>query len=96
MTTYELIPCGNLRQATFYQKARVERMDDGTEVLYSYNTPVLKRTPSGDFKRVRSTWSDSIGWSATTGRHVYSFCYQYGVIVGKKEWDKMEYEEGGK
>ena len=62
---YDLEP---LYQKSFYGKAKVEIKDDGTETLYSYNTPIIRRNPDGTLKRL---WFD---WSATTGKHIMSFC----------------------
>lgn len=42
MKIYELKPTDNRKR--FYGKAIVEIADDGTETLYSYNTPIVKRT----------------------------------------------------
>ena len=93
-TCYELEPCGTINRKSFYNKARVEVEDDGTEVLFSYNTLILKRLPNGEMYRVKTTWSESDGWSATTGNHVYAFCYQQcGKEVRKKEFLKIPYEE---
>lgn len=63
---YDLIPCDGRK--SFYGKAKVVIEDDGTETLYSYNTPIIRRNSYGTLKRL---W---FGWSATTGRHVASFC----------------------
>lgn len=52
---------------SFYGKALVKVYDDGTEVLQSYKTDVMKRKPDGTLVRL---WWD---WSATTGRHIYAF-----------------------
>lgn len=49
-------------------KAFVIYEDDGTEILVSYKTPVLKRSKNGQLTRL---WND---WSATTGRHISAFC----------------------
>ncbi len=53
---------------SFYGKAKVEVSPDGSETLYSYNTPIIKKMASGDLVKL---WS---GWSATTGRHIAAFC----------------------
>lgn len=66
MKRYELTPANGRK--SFYQKAIVERQDDGTETLYSYNTPIIERTPQGELKKL---WD---GWTATTGRHIKAFC----------------------
>lgn len=76
MKTYELKPTDSHK--SFYGKAIVKVMPDGSEILQSYQTDVIKRTPSGELKRL---WS---GWSATTGRHIRSFCG-----ISKKEWDAL-------
>ena len=77
---YDLYPM-NGRQS-FYGKAKVYIEKDGTETLYSYNTPVARRNPDGTVVRL---WS---GWSMTTGNHIYSFCGMH-----KKEWDKVPMAE---
>lgn len=66
MKMYELTPTNG--RASFYGKAKVLIKDDGSEVLYSYNTPIIERTPGGELRRL---W---YGWSATTGAHIKSFC----------------------
>ncbi len=66
MKIYDLIPTAG--QKSFYGKAKVFIEDDGTETLYSYNTPIIKRTAAGELVRM---WD---GWSATTGRHIAAFC----------------------
>lgn len=66
MKNYELIPTD--RRKSFYGKAVVQIADDGSETLYSYNTPIIKKTVSGELVRL---WD---GWSATTGRHIKAFC----------------------
>ena len=42
--------------------------DDGSEVLQSYETQVLRRYSDGTLYRL---WDD---WSATTGKHIKAFC----------------------
>lgn len=66
MKRYELIPHDGRK--SFYGKAIVEVAQDGTETLYSYNTPIIKRLASGELVKL---WG---GWSATTGRHIAAFC----------------------
>lgn len=63
---YELIPTNGHK--SFYGKAKVQIDDNGSETLYSYDTPIIKRDRDGHLTRL---WS---GWSATTGRHVAAFC----------------------
>lgn len=66
MRKYELIPTDGRK--SFYRKAVVIVEDNGTETLYSYGTPIIKRLVSGELVKL---WS---GWSATTGRHIQAFC----------------------
>lgn len=53
---------------SFYGKATVAVDSDGSQTLYSYNTPIIRKDPDGSLHRLYD------GWSATTGRHVYAFC----------------------
>lgn len=66
MKKYELIPTDGRK--SFYGKAVVIVEDNGTETLYSYGTPIIKRLVSGDLVKL---WE---GWTATTGRHIKAFC----------------------
>lgn len=66
MKIYELKPTNG--QKSFSGNALVHIDDDGTETLYSYQTPIIKRTPDGKLFRL---WD---GWSATTGKHIAAFC----------------------
>lgn len=66
MKKYELMPTDSRK--SFYHKAVVKVADNGTETLYSYNTPVIRRNTDGTLTRL---WD---GWSATTGRHIAAFC----------------------
>lgn len=66
MKRYELTP--NDGRKSFYGKAVVEIAADGSETLYSYNTPIIKRSSNGDLVKL---WD---GWTATTGRHIKAFC----------------------
>jgi hypothetical protein len=47
---YELHPTQN--QKSFYGKALVKVENDGTETLYSYNTPIISKSPDGKPKRL--------------------------------------------
>lgn len=79
---YEL-PCLDSRKS-FYGKAHVIELANGAIYLESYDTIVCK-IERGQFSRL---WS---GWSATTGRHVSSFCKMFlGSGMGKAEWDRLE------
>ena len=66
MRKYELIPMTG--QKSFYEKAVVVVEDNGTETLYSYGTPIVKRLVSGELVKM---WD---GWTATTGKHIKAFC----------------------
>ena len=66
MSKYELMPVDGKK--SFYGKAFVVVDDDGSETLYSYDMPIIKRTASGELVKL---WDD---WSATTGRHIAAFC----------------------
>lgn len=66
MKRYELIPTDGRK--SFYGKAIVEVEENGTETLYSYNTPIIKRLISGELVKL---WN---GWTATTGKHIAAFC----------------------
>ena len=66
MKHYELIPTDGRK--SFYGKAIVIIDAAGTETLYSYNTPIIKRTVSGELVKL---WD---GWTSTTGRHIKAFC----------------------
>lgn len=82
MEVYELQPVGSVK--SFYRKAFVTVNDDGSEILRSYDTDVMRKDADGTLHRL---WS---GWSATTGRHIYAF-----AGIRKKQWDKMEIENYG-
>lgn len=66
MKRYELIPADGRK--SFYGKAIIEVAEDGTETLYSYCVPIIKRTVSGELVKL---WD---GWTATTSRHIKAFC----------------------
>jgi hypothetical protein len=66
MKEYELKPTDGRK--SFYGKAVVIVEDNGTETLYSYGTPIVKRLVSGELVKM---WD---GWTATTGRHIKAFC----------------------
>lgn len=63
---YELMPTNGRK--SFYGKAIIKQFADGSEVLQSYTTDVLKKTAEGVFIRL---WSD---WSTTIGTHIKSYC----------------------
>lgn len=66
MKQYELRPTDGRK--SFYGKAIVTIDEDGSETLSSYNTPIIKRTVSGELVKL---WD---GWTSTTGRHIKAFC----------------------
>lgn len=66
MKIYDLTPKDGRK--SFYGKAKVYIADDGTETLYSYNTPIIQKTAESELVRL---WD---GWTATTGRHIAAFC----------------------
>ena len=66
MKQYELRPTDGRK--SFYGKAIVTIDEDGTEIMSSYNTPIIKRTVSGELVKL---WD---GWTSTTGRHIKAFC----------------------
>ena len=75
---YDLAP-NNSGRKSYYGKAKVVINDDGSETLYSYNTPIMTRYSDGSFKK---HWND---WSATTGRHIKEFSG-----LDKKGYSKLE------
>ena len=77
MKKYEMIPTDGRK--SFYGKAVVIVEDNGTETLYSYNTPIIKRLVSGELVKL---WN---GGSATTGRHIKAFCG-----LNKAGYEKLE------
>ena len=42
--------------------------DDGSEILQSYQTQIVRRYPDGTITRL---WND---WTPTTGKHIRKFC----------------------
>lgn len=66
MRVYELTPTDGRK--SFYGKAKVMIDEAGNETLYSYDTPIIKRTAAGELVKL---WE---GWTATTGRHINAFC----------------------
>jgi len=77
----ELMPTNGRK--SFYGKALVERKENGSEVLYSYNTPIIERTANGDLipLAVENVLSN------TTCTHLKSFCG-----LNKKEYRKLLYK----
>lgn len=79
LNEYEVCPVGN--QKSFYGKAKVLILANGMSVLKSYNTLILVK----DGERLMKLWD---GWSATTGKHIYSFCG-----MRKKDFEKLPCDE---
>ena len=73
---------------SFYCKASMEMMDDGTRVLISYTTAVAKITPDG--RLVRLCGYERECSSQMTMRHLVAFCVHNGLEpITKKAWDAM-------
>ena len=76
---------------SFYRKASMEMMEDGTRVLISYTTAVAKITPDG--RLVRLCDHDQECSSQTTMRHLVAFCVTNGLSkISRKEWNSMQRE----
>lgn len=73
---------------SFHGKAKIVIYDDGTEVLYSYDTPIISKSKNGEFKKL---WNS---WSLTTGRHIKAFCGlnkgQYQMLEEEKKDEKIQ------
>lgn len=85
----ELVPQDS--HVSFYGKARVISNPFVADYLQSYETIVASieqvETEEGYKPVLRRHWD---GWSATTGRHIASFCKLYGLpAISKKEWEKL-------
>lgn len=63
---FDLTPCTS--QKSFYGKAKVYTLSNGWRILQSYSTMVAGIDEHGNVHRF---WG---GWSATTGKHIRSFC----------------------
>ena len=59
------------RQRLNYMNAYIKYYDDGSQILQSYNTDVVKRTSSGKYIRL---WD---GWSPSTMKQVKAYCGYY-------------------
>jgi hypothetical protein len=87
MEIYELQPRNG--RASFYGKAKVKVNKDGSEVLLSYDTPIIKRNVNGELMRLYRCDSDFInGVSCTTCSHLISFCGLH-----KKDFLKLPYRK---
>lgn len=68
-------------------RARFKYMDDGTVVLMSYNTNVLRYNPTT--LSVQRLWD---GYSKTTMKHVLAFCWTLNIhatISTKRAWSNL-------
>ena len=82
MKFVELMPTNS--QKSFYGKAQIRFSDDGSKTLFSYNTPIMRICADGTIEKI---W---YGYSATTMKHINSFCDLYNIpIHGKKDWENL-------
>ena len=56
------------RKRLNYMPAYIKYYDDGSQILQSYNTDVVKRTPDGQYIRLWDSWSSS------TNKQVSAYC----------------------
>lgn len=85
---YYLMPCERQHQKSFYRKAVVEVMDDGTKVLYSCMTKIAKIVRGRYIFRM--CCHDRKFSSPKTMRHLVAFCVHNGLEpITKKAWDAM-------
>lgn len=59
---------------SFYSKALVERKENGSEVLYSYNTPIIERTAKGELIPLVDVQAVDNVLSNTTCSRLKAFC----------------------
>ena len=71
-------------QNSYYGKAKINYLDNGTKELISYKTKVAIITKGGNFIRL---WD---GYSLTTMNHINEFRMQNGLSkINKAEWMKI-------
>ena len=68
----------NSSQKSFYNKAQVISLDNGTKVLQSYNTYVAAVLPTGQYVQ-------NDRYSATTGKHEQEFALQFAGVPADNE-----------
>lgn len=68
----------NSSQKSFYSKAQVISLDNGTKVLQSYNTFVAAVLPTGQYVQ-------NDRYSATTGKHEQEFSLQFAGVPAYNE-----------
>lgn len=78
---YELMPTEEQGIKSFGRKAVVVVEDDGSETLFSYDTPIIQKMSDGTLIKF---WND---WSNTTGKHIKAFCG-----LNKKEYIALSNE----
>ena len=78
VTIYQLVPKDSHK--SFYGKALIKELANRDKVLQSYDTDICVKKQDGTIIRL---WG---GWSATTGRHIASFC-----SLNKKQWMALPY-----
>lgn len=77
-------------QKSYYGKAKVNILDNGTKELISYKTKVAIITKGGNFIKL---WD---GYSLTTMNHINEFRMQNGLNkINKKEWLEINTKETG-
>lgn len=88
MKKYELAPTDGRK--SFYGKAVVTVYSDGTEILKSYETNVIRRDADGTLHRLCGSmngWNGAVAITATTMRHIRAFCG-----ISREQWLKMPVE----
>lgn len=68
----------NSYQKSFYNKAQVISLDNGTKILQSYNTYVSAVLPDGQYVQ-------NGRYSATTGKHEQEFALQFAGVPADNE-----------
>lgn len=68
----------SLSQKSFYGKAHVFNLDNGTKILQSYNTYVAAVLSSGQYVQ-------NARYSATTGKHEQEFALQFAGVPADNE-----------
>ena len=68
VSVYELVPTNGRK--SFYGKAKVRVLKDGSEILRSYDTDIIERTPNG----LLYLLCNESKLSMTTCMHIKSFC----------------------
>lgn len=86
MIIRKLEPVQYDKNKSYYGKAQTIEID-GNIFLRSYDTIVCGKTKENGFERY---WT---GYSATTQKHINTFCKVYGLeTMNKKEWERKPVE----